>query len=106
MRPALMASRIGPAGRIYAVETDPSRLRKLQRRKENAGWSNVEIVAAAPDTCNLAESSCDAVYMRVAYHHLTDPAAMDASLLRALRPGGTLAVIYFAPRLLLAPWTP
>jgi SAM-dependent methyltransferase len=44
--------------------------------------------------------------MRGVYHHLTDPAAMDASLLRALRPGGTLAVIDFAPRLLLAPWTP
>ena len=31
------------------------------------------------------------------YHHLSDPAAINASLLRALRPGGVLAVIDFEP---------
>ena len=103
---SLMASRIGPTGRIYAVEADAGKLRKLQRRKQRAGWSNVEVIAASPDSCNLPENSCDAIYMRGVYHHLTEPASMDASLLRALRPGGTLAVIDFAPRLLLAPWTP
>ena len=103
---ALIAARIGPAGRIYAIETDPVKLRKLERRKQKAGWNQVEVIAATPNTCNIPENSCDAVYMRGVYHHLTDPAAMDVSLLRALRPGGTLAVIDFAPRLLLAPWTP
>jgi SAM-dependent methyltransferase len=103
---ALMTSRTGPAGRVYAVEADAAKLRRLQRRKLKAGWNNVEVIAASPDSCNLPEESCDAVYMRGAYHHLTDPAAMDASLLRALRPGGSLAIIDFAPRLLLAPWTP
>jgi ubiquinone/menaquinone biosynthesis C-methylase UbiE len=103
---ALIAARIGPAGRIYAIETDPLKLRKLERRKQKAGWNQVEVIAATPNTCNIPENSCDAVYMRGVYHHLTDPAAMDVSLLRALRPGGTLAVIDFAPRLLLAPWTP
>jgi ubiquinone/menaquinone biosynthesis C-methylase UbiE len=101
-----MASRIGAAGRVYAIEADPAKLGRLQRRKQKAGWSNVEVIAASPGSCNLPENSCDAVYMRGVYHHLTDPAAMDASLLRALRPGGALAVIDFAPRLLLAPWTP
>jgi ubiquinone/menaquinone biosynthesis C-methylase UbiE len=102
----LMASRIGPLGRIYAVEADPGKLRRLHRRKQRAQWTNVEIISASPDNCNLPENSCDAIYMRGVYHHLTNPAAMDASLLRALRPGGTLAVVDFAPRILLAPWTP
>jgi len=102
----LMASRIGPLGRIYAVEADSGKLRRLQRRKQRAQWTNVEIISASPDNCNLPENSCDAIYMRGVYHHLTNPAAMDASLLRALRPGGTLAVVDFAPRILLAPWTP
>jgi len=94
---AFMASRIAPAGRVYAVEADPAKLGRLQRRKQKAGWSNVEVIAGSPDSCNLPESSCDAVYMRGVYHHLTDPRAMDASLLRALRPGGALAIIDLRP---------
>jgi ubiquinone/menaquinone biosynthesis C-methylase UbiE len=103
---SLLARRVGPAGRVYAVEMAGAKLRKLQTRKLKAGWDNVEVIEAMPDNCNLPENTCDAVFMRGVYHHLTDPAAMDASLLRTLRPGGTLAVIDFPPRLLLAPWTP
>lgn len=102
----LLARRLGPGGRVLAAEIDGGKLRKLQRRKQQAGWDNFEVLQARPDHCGLPENSCDAVFLRGVYHHLTDPDAMDASLWRALRPGGTLAVIDFAPRLLLAPWTP
>jgi predicted methyltransferase len=37
--------------------------------------------------------------MRRVYHHLTDAPSINASLLRALRPGGVLAVIDFPPLL-------
>ena len=103
---ALLARRAGPGGRVLAAEIDAGRLRKLQRRKEKCGWDNVDVLPARPDDCGLPSNACDAVFMRGVYHHLTDPEAMDASLRRALRPGGTLAVIDFAPRKLLAPWTP
>jgi ubiquinone/menaquinone biosynthesis C-methylase UbiE len=103
---ALLASRVGPAGRIFATEVDEGKLRKLAKRKQKAGWSNVEVLACGPGGCDLPERGCDAVYMRGVYHHLTDPDAMDASLYRALRRGGTLAVIDFPPRLLLSLCTP
>jgi predicted methyltransferase len=35
--------------------------------------------------------------MRDVYHHFTHPAEVDASLFRALKPGGLLAVIDFPP---------
>ena len=103
---ALLAPRIGPGGRVFAVEIEPLKVRRLTRRKQKAGWNNVDVVQARPDDCGLHRNSCDALFMRGVYHHLIDPGAMDASLLSALRPGGTLAVIDFPPRLLLAPWTP
>jgi hypothetical protein len=35
--------------------------------------------------------------MRDVYHHFTHPAEIDASLFRALKPGGRLAIIDFPP---------
>jgi predicted methyltransferase len=35
--------------------------------------------------------------MRSVYHHFADPAAMNASLLKSLKPGGRLAVQDFGP---------
>ena len=49
------------------------------------------------DDTRLPANCCDAIVLRRVYHHLTDAAAIDASLLRALRPGGVLAVIDFPP---------
>lgn len=101
-----IADRVGASGRVYAVEVEHSKLRKLQARKEKEQLTNIDIVTGTSSGCNLPENSCDAIFLRGAYHHLTAPSDMNASLLRALRPGGTLAVIDFAPRLLLKPWTP
>ena len=35
--------------------------------------------------------------MRDVYHHFGDPAAMNASLLASLRPGGLVAILDFEP---------
>jgi ubiquinone/menaquinone biosynthesis C-methylase UbiE len=101
-----IAQRVEAAGRVFAVEIEDRKLGKLRRRKEKHNLVNVEIVASEAADCNLPANSCDALFVRGAYHHFTDPVAMSRSLLRALRPGGTLAVIDFPPRLLLKPWTP
>ena len=101
-----MASRVGDSGRVYAVEVEERKLRKLRARKEKERLGNLEVVVGTDNDCRLSDRSCDAIFLRGSYHHLTAPSDMNASLLRALRPGGTLAVIDFAPRLLLKPWTP
>ncbi|MGH9522110.1 MAG: class I SAM-dependent methyltransferase [Terriglobales bacterium] len=101
-----IAGRAGASGRVFAAEINERRLRKLRLRKQKQELMNIEIVTAAADDCNLPAGVCDAVFLRGAYHHLTNPAAMNASLMRALRPGGALAVIDFPPRLLLKPFTP
>ena len=35
--------------------------------------------------------------MRNVYHHFADPAAMNASIVKALKPGGRIAVVDFVP---------
>ena len=101
-----IAQRVGSTGKVFAVEAEERKLVKLRKRKEKEDLANVDIVVADAADCKLPANSCDALFLRGAYHHLTHPADMDLTLLRALRPGGTLAVIDFPPRLLLKPWTP
>jgi SAM-dependent methyltransferase len=103
----LWAARIvRPGGRVYSTEIDAERLKKLEARVRDAGLDNVTVVEAGISDTGLPQKCCDAIFLRDVYHHLTDPVAVDASLLRALRPGGLLAVIDFPPTLWLWPWTP
>jgi SAM-dependent methyltransferase len=50
-------------------------------------------VKTAETETKLPEACCDSIFMRLVYHHLTKPLEVDASLFRALKPGGLLVVI-------------
>src|SRR5215831_2738179 len=95
-----MAQRVGPSGHVYASEIDPQRVAEIQRRAQDAGLDNLTAVAATPTDSALPAGCCEAVYMIGVYHHLTDPAATDAGIFRALKPGGRLLVDDFPP----TPW--
>ena len=97
----LMAPKVGPAGRMYANEIDPDRLAEIHQRVANAGIGNVTVVTATATDTGLPADSCDAIYMIHVYHHLTDPAAYDRSIFRALRPSGALFISDFYPTWLL-----
>jgi SAM-dependent methyltransferase len=56
------------------------------------------VLEGATGTTNLPALCCDAILIRDAYHHLTQPEDIVRSLAAALRPGGRLAVIDFPPR--------
>lgn len=88
-----LAREVGVTGRVFATEIDAARLKQLRVAK----LDNVTVVEASPDRTGLPPGCCDAIVLRRVYHHLTDPAEINASLLQALRPGGVLAVIDFPP---------
>lgn len=88
-----LAREVGPKGRVFSTEIDAGRLEKLRV----ATLDNVTVVEARADDTGLPPECCDAIVLRRVYHHLTQPASVNASLLRALRPGGVLVVIDFPP---------
>ncbi|PYR90704.1 MAG: hypothetical protein DMF84_19890 [Acidobacteria bacterium] len=92
-----LAREVGPGGRIYSNELNADRRVEIARAVESAGLANVTIVEGAPASANLSAECCDAIFMRNVYHHFADPAAMNATLFRATKPGGYIAVIDFAP---------
>jgi SAM-dependent methyltransferase len=89
-----LAAEVGASGRVYTNDLD---LAQVRATVAAAGLSNVTFVQSQAGDTTLPEKCCDAIVMRRVYHHLTQPAAINASLLRALRPGGVLAVIDFPP---------
>jgi len=92
-----MSRHVGPAGRVYATDISSESIAELKKLVAEQSLQNVTVVEGGAAQTNLPEACCDAIFMRLVYHHFGDPAAMNASLLRSLRPGGRLAVLDFMP---------
>lgn len=90
------AKRVGPTGHVYTTELDAGKLAHLEELA--AKERNITAIKATDAETNLPPESCDSIFMRLVYHHLTKPAEIDASLLQSLKPGGLLAVIDEEPR--------
>ena len=92
-----LAEAVGPGGHVFSTEIDPDRVKALRAMLAAANVRNVTVVEAKSRDSGLPAGCCDAILLRRVYHHVTDPAETNASLLRALRPGGLLAVIDIPP---------
>jgi SAM-dependent methyltransferase len=102
-----LAAEVGPGGRVFSTEIDPQALEQIRAAAAAARIDTVTVVHAKAHDTGLPTGCCDAVVLRRVYHHLTDSASVNIDLLRALRPGGVLAIIDFPPMLSwLWPWAP
>jgi SAM-dependent methyltransferase len=93
-----LAEKVGPAGHVYATEIDAEDVEVISSRAERYGLENVTALLGTVTDTGLVDGCCDAILLRMVYHHFTDPAPMRASLRRALRPGARLAVIDLRPQ--------
>jgi cyclopropane fatty-acyl-phospholipid synthase-like methyltransferase len=92
-----MARMVGERGLVYATELSSAQRDDIARRVAGARLDNVRVIAAGAVDTGLPPQCCDAVYMRTVFHHLSDRTAFAASVRGAVRPGGRIAVIDFAP---------
>jgi len=93
-----LAKWIGPSGRVYASDIGDQQLRILRETVARERLTNVTILEGAERSTNLPAGCCDAILIRDAYHHLTQPMDVTRSFAASLKPGGRLAVIDFPPR--------
>ncbi|MGH7248454.1 MAG: class I SAM-dependent methyltransferase, partial [Pseudomonadota bacterium] len=100
------AERVGPTGHVFSTEIGFEAVDEIRNVAAKAGLANVTVVQATASDTGLPAACCDAVFMIGVYHHFTDPIATDASIFRALRPGGRLVIQDFRPAWWLKPWTP
>jgi precorrin-6B methylase 2 len=93
-----LAERVGDTGHVYATEVDEDELDKIQRRIRKGEATNVTAVKGDQNQTGLEADCCDAILLRLVYHHFTQPAVMRADLRRALRSEGRLVVIDIVPQ--------
>lgn len=95
----LAAARIvGPEGRVYTSELGDERVAALRERVTSSELPAITVVEGAGAATNFPDGACDALFMRNVYHHFADPAAMAASIWKAVAPGGRVVVVDFTPR--------
>ena len=90
-----MARKLGADSRVYSTELNPEREDEIREAVEEAGLTDVTVLAAGKTETNLPPASCDAIFMSKVYHHFTEPRRINHSLYETLRPGGALTIIDF-----------
>jgi ubiquinone/menaquinone biosynthesis C-methylase UbiE len=90
-----LARAVGESGRIYATEVDPNDLKRISDRVSREKLENVEVVRGTQEATGLPQACCEGILLRRVYHHFQNPAAMQASMRRALKEGGLLLIIDF-----------
>lgn len=101
-----LASRIVTRGHVFATEIEENALQSIRDAAADAGLKNLTVLQSSETSANLPPGCCDAAFLRGVYHHLTKPAETNASLFRAIRPGGRLAIIDFEPSWFLSTFFP
>jgi protein-L-isoaspartate O-methyltransferase len=93
-----IAREVGETGQVYATEVDHEKLQQVEARVKENGLKNVTTILGTQNDTGLPPGCCDAILLRMVYHHFADPARMRASLRSALRRGAPLVVIETEPQ--------
>ena len=91
------AKLVGAKGRVYTSELGDERVRALEKTIKSSGLEYIAVVTGDANETKFPDACCDAIFMRNVYHHFGDPAAMNASIVRALKPGARVAIVDFTP---------
>jgi SAM-dependent methyltransferase len=86
------ARRVGPGGRIVAVDIQPEMIAQVERRVRGAGLINVEAHVASAYALPLDDASVDRAFLVTVLPEIPDQARALAELRRVLKPGGVLSI--------------
>ncbi len=91
----MLAKKAGRDGKVYAVDIAPRLVSFLEKRCQEKGLRQVEVVLCKRDSVELPPASIDLAFVCDTYHHFEYPRSTLATIHRALRPGGRMVVVDF-----------
>lgn len=83
--------------RVIGIDVTPAMLDEARRAAAAEGLDNIEWDQGDVTRLPYADASFTIVATRLSFHHLLDPAAALAEMVRVCRPGGRIVVIDSSP---------
>ena len=90
-----LAERVGPAGRVYAVDVSLEMVRVL---RERGLPPQVHAEVSEENRFPIPDAVVELALLGFVLHELSDPTAFLADVRRILAPGGRLVVLEWVPR--------
>jgi len=90
-----LAQRVGPQGKVFAVDIQQEMLTLLEQRAKPRGLSNIEPVLATLTDPNLPPRQLDLVLMVDVYHELAQPAVILKAVHQSLNSTGRIVLVEF-----------
>ena len=92
-----LAARVGTSGAVLANDISEPMLALARRRIAAHGYDQVHFLGADAQTHPFAPATFDLLFSRFGLMFFSDPVAAFANLMSALKPGGRLAFVCWAP---------
>jgi len=90
-----LARRVGPEGKVYAVDVQPEMLAILRKRLASQNLSNVEPVLGSESDPKLPKGALDLILLVDVYHELSQPQKMLRRMKTALKEDGRLVLLEY-----------
>jgi ubiquinone/menaquinone biosynthesis C-methylase UbiE len=90
-----MAERVGPKGKVYAVDIQKEMLDIIRQRMKRMKVTNVEPVQGTLTDPKLPANAVDLILLVDVYHEFSHPYEMTEGMVKALKPGGRLVFVEF-----------
>ena len=90
-----LAKRVGSSGKVLAVDIQQPMLDMLEKRSDEAGLDNIELILGDVADPKIPDGSCDLILLVDVYHEFSDPETMLAKMRKALKPDGRIALVEF-----------
>jgi ubiquinone/menaquinone biosynthesis C-methylase UbiE len=92
-----LSARVGPGGRVVALDLQADMIEKVRARVQSAGITNVELVHAGLGEGRLPAEAFDVALLVTVLGEIPEPVPALQEILRALRPGGLLSITEVLP---------
>jgi predicted methyltransferase len=90
-----LSPRLGPTGKVYANDLQPTMLQIVREKASSQQLSNVELVQGTETDARLPEGTIDLALLVDVYHEFSHPQEMLRSIRRSLKPDGRLVLIEY-----------